>query len=330
MKCKRFISLRKIEEKSESIFVSEVAKNALSFLTSHNIPLTPRNYEEWFFVICKAKEEKHLLTEQNLFLLYEEYIKEKPKILNDYDAKEVSKELKDVVNDSENIISMIDKNIDKHGKYIKQSKTAIKEQNTTKIDELYKKIDELEKENKKLRENLNNNRKKLDLLEDKFIEFKKLSYKDALTGLLNRRAFYEELKRLANAIQFSIIFLDIDDFKKINDTYGHLIGDEVLKEVGAILENFIRKDTKAFRIGGEEFVIILPNVDENISFKVAERIRKVIENNNVKEGENIIKYTASFGVTSYKKNESIDDMLNRADKAMYKAKKSGKNRVVIL
>lgn len=329
MDCKKIINI-KLPQKEENRKVSDIAKDTLTFMAKHNIPLTPKNYEDWFFVICQAVDDNHLLTDQNLFLLYEEYIKDKPAIYSDYDAKEVSKELKDVVKESENIVSLIDENIKKHGKFMEDSKVAIEERDIERIDELYKKIEDLENENRKLRKKIYTSRHILESLEDKFKEYKKLSFIDPLTGLLNRRAFDEEINRLKDKIPFSIIYLDIDDFKIINDTYGHTIGDEVLKEIGEILNNFIRKDTKAFRLGGEEFAILLPEVDDKNSYKIAERIRKVIENHNIRKDDKIISYTASFGITTFKKGENVDELLKRADEAMYKAKKSGKNRVVTL
>ncbi len=330
MNCKGWLSVKNVDI-DDTKKVSEVAKETLAFMAKHHIPLTPKNYEDWFFVLCNAINEKHLLTEQNIFLLYEEYLKDKPVILDDYAAKEVSDELKNVANESENIISRIDSNIDKHRQYIKDSKEVIEKQELGKIDELYKKIDELEKENKKLKEKINKNIEKLDNLQDKFEEYKHLSYIDPLTGLYNRRGFEKELKRVINSSKnVFLIYLDIDDFKKINDQYGHNAGDEVLKDIGEILRNFIRKGTKIFRLGGEEFAIILSDLTQQDIYKIAERLRKVIENHNVRIDEKIVSYTASFGITEYKDNESLKEFVDRADKAMYEAKKNGKNRVVIL
>ncbi|WP_187647846.1 GGDEF domain-containing protein [Nitrosophilus labii] len=330
MNCKRWLSLKKpnIEDTRK---ISEVAKKTLAFMAKHYIPLTPKNYEDWFFVLCSAINEKHLLTDQNIFLLYEEYLKDKPIILDDYVAKEVSDKLKSVANESENIISMIDSNIDKHRQYIKDSKDVIEEKEFGKIKELQIKINELEKENRKLKEKINKNIKKLDNLQDKFEEYKHLSYIDPLTELYNRRGFEKELERvISDSKNVFLIYLDIDDFKKINDQYGHNVGDEVLKNIGEILKNFIRKGTKAFRLGGEEFAIILSDLTQQDVYKIAERLRKVIENHNVRIDEKIISYTASFGITEYKESESMEEFLDRADKAMYEAKKKGKNRVVLL
>ncbi|WP_281950295.1 GGDEF domain-containing protein [Nitrosophilus kaiyonis] len=329
MDCKKVLNI-KVPQKEENIKVSEIAKKTLTFMAKNNIALTPKNYEDWFFVICNSVDDMHLLTDQNLFLLYEEYIKEKPAIFNDYDAKEVSKELKNIVNESENIITLIDTNINKHSQFMEDSKKALEKKDIKMIDDLKNQIKILEEENKKLKKKLYENRYILNSLEDKFHEYKKLSYIDPLTGLFNRRAFNEEVEKIKDIIPFSIIYLDIDDFKKINDTYGHTVGDEVLKEIGEILNSFIRKDTKAFRLGGEEFAIILPNVNIEDAKNIAQRIRKVIENHNIKLEDTIVSYTASFGITSYQKGEDINELLKRADEAMYQAKKSGKNRVFIL
>jgi len=330
MKCKKILSKRILN--SEELYKSgEIAKYTLKFMSKHSIALTPKNYEDWFYVFCKALQDRHKMSDQNLFLLYEEYVKEKPAIFNEYDAKEFSKELKNVVFDSDTILENMDRNLEKHHGYIDESKKAIKTQNIEQIENLHKKITALEKENKQLKKYLNEKKVILHRLEDRFHEFKNLSYTDSLTKLLNRRAFDETLKKLKESkTDFSIIYLDIDDFKKINDTYGHAIGDEVLKNVGEILNSYIRKDTKAFRLGGEEFVILLPNINADIAYKIAERIRKIIENHRIHKKQQEINFTASFGVTTFKKGEDIQTFLERADKAMYQAKKSGKNRVVRL
>lgn len=119
---------------------------------------------------------------------------------------------------------------------------------------------------------------------------------------------------------------DIDHFKKINDTYGHTVGDEVLKKLPETVKIDIRKGDLFVRWGGEEFIIVLANTELLEAQKVADHVRKAIE----KElfHEKIDQVTCSFGVTDYHKGDSIDSIINRADAALYKAKNSGRNRIV--
>ncbi len=159
-------------------------------------------------------------------------------------------------------------------------------------------------------------------------ETKIRSSRDPLTGLLNRRLFnlflWKNLKPLHEAGErVSLILLDLDNFKKINDTYGHQFGDKVLKTVARIIKENIRRDDVAFRWGGEEFAIFVRG-DREAARKLAERIRKVIELTPV----NGIKITASFGVAEYG-GEHPRELFEKADRALYEAKRKGKNRVEV-
>lgn len=190
-------------------------------------------------------------------------------------------------------------------------------------------------------------RKKIDikklLAEIKRLNF--LAYYDELTKVYNRRGFLEnsnkifkavvykrrELeKRIGYKIPLSIIFIDVDNFKKINDKYGHNIGDKVLMKVAKTLKSRLRDYDIIGRLGGEEFVIALIGCDLNSAQKIAEDLRQKIEKIKIKTKKGIFNITASFGVVTYDNEKNLQELINKADKAMYKAKKEGKNRVVIL
>lgn len=155
---------------------------------------------------------------------------------------------------------------------------------------------------------------------------------DKLTGLFNRNKFDEiytkELKRAKRyKNNLSMILFDIDDFKYVNDTFGHQIGDEVLKEISKLLSNTIRETDISVRWGGEEFLILLPQTDLFGAQAVAEKLRLNIKNEVITQKQ--LNITASFGVTQM--NDEIDDenlFVSRCDKLLYKAKNSGKNIVI--
>jgi len=170
---------------------------------------------------------------------------------------------------------------------------------------------------------------KQDITEKKDIKI--LSQKDTLTGIGNRRSFETNLQIQQDnvtryEIKCSLIMIDIDDFKSVNDTYGHLVGDEVLKEFANILTSNIRKSDIAARWGGEEFAVVTPNLDINDAFKFAQKLRVEIENFNFL---NKIKLTASFGLSTLGKNKTINDIIHQADEALYFSKGKGKNLVMI-
>lgn len=163
----------------------------------------------------------------------------------------------------------------------------------------------------------------------------KLAFSDSLTELYNRRYIMEKLPvdLLNSALlstNLSIIMADIDYFKKVNDTYGHLAGDLALKNVAKILLSCIkRKNDWIARFGGEEFMICMPGANLEIAKKTAECMRKSIENASIKYEGIDIRVTVSFGIYSLKSkgNENADDLLKYADEKLYLAKRNGRNRI---
>ncbi len=159
-----------------------------------------------------------------------------------------------------------------------------------------------------------------------------LSLTDPLTGMNNRRGLDYLLGLVVPSIirnkkPISAIAMDIDFFKKINDTYGHDGGDEVLKAFAQMLKTCPRASDLSSRLGGEEFVIILPDTPLEGAMTAAEKIREKVEELEIHHGKDIIRLTSSFGVASQDENIDTDSLLKNADKALYKAKEEGRNRV---
>ena len=152
---------------------------------------------------------------------------------------------------------------------------------------------------------------------------------DPLTGLRNRRAFFSEavgLFGVATAVApMSAIMFDIDHFKRINDTYGHDAGDEVLRQLAMFVRN---EDTICGRLGGEEFAMLAPHCNEDSAVQIADNLRLRIGANPMVSGERKIHVTCSFGVSEHNEGETIDSLLKKADQALYSAKRAGRNRVV--
>jgi diguanylate cyclase (GGDEF)-like protein len=155
---------------------------------------------------------------------------------------------------------------------------------------------------------------------------------DPLTGLLNRRATYQVLSREMERSHrykkvFSIILLDVDHFKIINDTLGHAKGDEVLIGLSRLMEKALRQADSIGRWGGEEFLLVLPETDGRSAGMTAERICRLIRESKPGGVEHV---TASFGVSSYQVEWSLEELIHRADQAMYQSKQSGRNQVSVL
>ncbi len=157
---------------------------------------------------------------------------------------------------------------------------------------------------------------------------------DSLTGLKNRRAYdedalreWERAKRMQRPL--ALLMVDIDHFKKVNDTHGHACGDRVLVGVAGELKRLVRRYDLVFRFGGEEFVILLPECDADCALLAADRYREAIARMELPIHDGVLKITASFGLalTQPPKFQSLDELLQEADQRLYQAKNEGRNRV---
>ncbi len=160
-------------------------------------------------------------------------------------------------------------------------------------------------------------------------------HQDSLTGAYNRRAYNrrieDEMERfLRYGTIFSLLFIDADHFKNINDTYGHAIGDKCLQEIIKRASKLIRRSDMLARYGGEEFVLVMPETNAADAKKVAEKIRETIEKIEFIYKNDSVKVTVSIGVTQVRENDAVSqDVLDRADAAVYQAKQNGRNRVAL-
>lgn len=177
-------------------------------------------------------------------------------------------------------------------------------------------------------------------LEESRARFREMAITDALTGLYNRRHFFnlaetEITRALRYSLETSIIMLDLDFFKKVNDTYGHEAGDNVLAMTGQLLRQRLRSVDVAARYGGEEFVVMLPESGRKAAMAVAEKIHREIARCSVVAGGQSIKVTASFGVSHLPSSDEgcgdvqslLKDLIRAADTALYKAKDAGRDQV---
>jgi diguanylate cyclase (GGDEF)-like protein len=154
---------------------------------------------------------------------------------------------------------------------------------------------------------------------------------DGLTGLLNRKGMEGHIAACQKkAGVFSVIMMDIDNFKKVNDTYGHTFGDIVLKGLAEVLTNDIRCTDTVFRYGGEEFIIVCANTNVEQAVQVAEKVRKAFGSKKFPYGEENLSFTISLGVAecTYRQYKDVKSLVDAADVKLYEAKHTGKNRVV--
>jgi diguanylate cyclase (GGDEF)-like protein/PAS domain S-box-containing protein len=171
-----------------------------------------------------------------------------------------------------------------------------------------------------------------DITEQKRLEqeLEHAALRDSMTGLLNRRQFYNITEQtnpadLPAQQQFSLLLVDTDHFKNINDVFGHQKGDEVLISLSRMLEDCSRKDDYVFRWGGEEFVILLPRTTLEHALQIAETLRAAVAQITI---PGLPRFTVSIGVARHNQGESIDDLFKRVDDALYRAKNDGRNKVL--
>lgn len=165
-------------------------------------------------------------------------------------------------------------------------------------------------------------------------QMRSMAMVDGLTGAFNRIYLYEVLEReiqaSAGRYPVSIALFDVDNFKKLNDTYGHLFGDKVLQTIVRIAREKVRKGDIVARYGGEEFIIVFNHLESNEAYKVVERIRRAIESETIEDNLIQTRVTVSFGIASYPLHaDNVKDLIKCADVAMYRAKSSGKNCTVV-
>ena len=298
---------------------------------------------EIFLSDKKVKKINSLFEKQKINIL--QYIKTHKKYILDREF-----ELKDIIELLTKAIATIDvenrnfnQSVYKQSKKIekitllddiKKIKIALKQE----IEQMNKTVLQKELYDKKQLERLSS---KVSSLEVALKKAKKESLTDGLTGIYNRKAFDEYLKNLVeqNAVfhsPFSMLMLDIDDFKKINDTYGHQIGDRIILAMVQKCEQFIRKVDYFSRYGGEEFVIILTGASLKNGLKKARQICKSIAqaqysidnaHDIARQGGTELSFTVSIGVSAYQKGDTEATVTERADKALYLAKRGGKNAV---
>ncbi|WP_117232426.1 GGDEF domain-containing protein [Vibrio maerlii] len=327
-----------------------ILKKVVPLMMQHKIATTPSNYALWYTYVDQSNPD--LTTSMDKVVqehgtcppsanqaLYKEYVAG-PQEANISDLKqsleimatELSSSMNDTLTDSTSFSNMIDKNF---------SDLERVEDEGLSMEEVMGLVRNLIKESKSIRNSasffnnqLTNATSEINRLKQQLAEVQKDALFDGLSNLYNRRAFDNDMEALMKSGQkFSLVILDLDHFKSLNDQYGHLLGDAVIRAVAKRLQNNCREGISAYRYGGEEFALVIPNKGLRVSRQFAEATRRSIEKLIVKDkrsGNSVSSITASFGVAEVQPNETFTSLLSRADKLLYEAKQLGRNRVMPL
>jgi len=263
------------------------------------------------------------------------------------DKEELRKKLKDIDQIAERLsikILRVLQKTDGSSKEIKEIKNelqnwkkgedfeTIKEKLLKIAISLDKEINEFSSEIKKENESIEELKERIRFLEARVKELSEETRKDFLTDIANKKALFEDLNKYETLYQrkkenYSVVFFDIDHFKKINDTYGHEAGDTILKSLGVLFKRYIRESDTIGRYGGEEFIAILPKADKKEAFEFAKKIREIVEKTKFLYKNTRIDVTISAGVASRNEVNSKEELIKLADKRLYLAKEHGRNRV---
>ena len=301
--------------------VARIAKEALRKIVSKRKLPWPDIYEKEFWAVCYREKAEDVLKRK-----FE--VKEAPRVV-----------VEQFLKDTEKILGGVHETVDE---FVGDTRTGFKNmgdaiQAISRMvagdAELEAQLGRLVSYNEEMRSKAEATEKRL-LEQSKTIEqLKSRLRRDPLTGLLNRHALFSDLQKELSRCKrygypFSVIMIDIDDFKDINDTYGHITGDKLLKKLSQILEKSVRDTDSVYRYGGEEFTVLCTHTDCEAAFLLGERLRqKVSRYRFVPEDDTkTITITISLGVTQAVKDDSQETLIRRADEALYNSKASGKDQ----
>jgi len=327
----------------------DYAKQAIELMNSHDVPAAPPNYAVWYsyvserFPDLKSELDQIIKGEQSFdgsrnAALYETFIghdRESALIQQTGDLVNAQvQELLRALGDASGDISGF-------GDAVKSSLKTFTEDKTTGgietfVQSMILETRRIQETNTELQEQLNLSAEKISALQQNLEKAEEESYTDALTGIANRKKLdatlvtaMAEAEKSGSSLCFAVG--DIDKFKLFNDTYGHTVGDQVLKLVARALHDNVKGNDLAARYGGEEFALVLPNTNMENAFSLLETIRKAIGSRrirNTKKGVDFGSVTLSLGLAKYQPGEAASTLIERADIALYSAKAGGRNCTV--
>lgn len=340
------VSTRYKEEIAKS---AEYLRQALPLMSQQNAGLNPVSYAVWYEVVAginpalKAAVDERLAQGQKLdddgtADLFRRYIAD----IDENEAERINESFQRILNQAAESAANAESKADAFSNSLARlgSGLNVTDQNFPIAEEVQRLLHEtleMQQAVSTLQSRLVASQQEIEALKQEVCRAREEALLDALTGLINRKGLDAILEQTVAGVGDkrptpSLIIADIDHFKNINDSYGHLFGDRVIRAVAHVLgQNVKGKDTAA-RYGGEEFVLLLPETPLDGAERLAETIRHAIEHSRIRNAENdqtLGKVTVSFGVASYHPGETAAAFLGRADQALYNSKQNGRNRVTV-
>ena len=326
-------------------YATAMANRANGFMSQHGVPPTPDNFAVWFYyamggsptlkktidILVANKRKFDAVINRDLYVTY----------VNPHSDRSTTEDFPDqlrgVIDSAKDFLAAA---ISDHrdqmetlGEVSSQCKPTADPRPI--IERLVKELSKATTRSSALEANFLKTTKDLDEIKDSLKLAEQHSNTDALTGLANRRSLEgflrsAQMSAMETGTPLSILMIDIDHFKKFNDTFGHQVGDQVLRLVARVLQENVRDCDLAARYGGEELMAILPGAPLDACTEAAERVRRRISEARLTRrttGEELTSVTVSIGVARFRMGESADRLIERCDRALYQAKRSGRNRV---
>ena len=318
---------------------------ALKKISDFNLPYNPVVFAVWYeFATGRSpemnqevntlKDRGEPVTEEMVYTWFKTYIANQQLIL----AEKKTKELQDIISEITAFLGSSGTRLDDQGQQLGKYASRLGE--TQSVEEIMaisqgimSETREMINDSQSLKREMDGSMAEVEELKKELEGLKQAAKTDMLTGLLNRRGFEAAMtkamdKSVRTSAPLSVILSDIDHFKRINDNYGHLIGDNVLKMLSKLLQEHIKGKDIAARFGGEEFILVLPETNLEGAFMLAEQIRLKLRSMRwrTKAGERMGAITMSLGVSQFKGGDTLESLVDRADNALYQAKSQGRNK----
>ncbi len=328
-------------------YVTGVAEKAMGAITQQRVPPTPHNFHVWFKyalgspvelkrtidILVAGKRKFDAATNRDLYTTYVG-----AKGLDEAVAHQVSQQLHTVLASAQDFLStaIADNRTQIEAISNVADRSEIGTDPRLLIETLMNELSKAATRATKLEAQFVEKSRELDMIRESLSKSEERARTDTLTGLPNRRAL-EEFCQSAQAVAMesgqplSVFLIDIDHFKKFNDSFGHGVGDQVLRLVAKALHERVRDTDLAARYGGEELIAILPGADLSVCTMIAERIRNALADCKITRrstGQELPGITVSIGVGQFLPGETMEDLIDRCDRALYQAKKRGRNCVV--
>jgi diguanylate cyclase len=329
---------------------AENLKKAVPLMLKHKVPTTPPNYALWYTYVDQTQPMLNQAIDDAVSQfghcppslndkLYLQYIAQQNEIefteLKTSVEKllhELSSSMIDTLNQTSTFSNQLERNCQNLEK-IEDGKLSFEEIMTL-VRKMLGETQSINSSTKFLESKLNHASQEIEQLKQQLADVKHQSLIDCLTGLKNRQSFDLDIEAAQNSsMPLCLIIADVDHFKSFNDQFGHQFGDAVLKAIGNRLTSLCRDQITAYRYGGEEFALLVPNKTLPIARQFADNIRRSIDKITLKDrrsGTNVGTISASFGVAQLEKGEPVSALVERADNLMYEAKRLGRNRVMPL